>query len=158
MGFSQRSSFFIWTLISYLSIGNCFQLQRSPSRTWRGFGHNDKEELHGFDTQRFLQKLEEMQRPNSAWGLNMEPKEQEASWVDQGFLNLHDGSLQLDSSELQGSGLNKVRGLSITNNLEVLRDRLLREIERKRSQDQTAMIHNNGRQRKSFGEQLNFLG
>jgi hypothetical protein len=50
-----------------------------------------------------------------------------------------------------------MRSLSITNNLEVLRNRLMREIGRKKPQDQ--VIHlGSGRKRKSLGEQLNFLG
>ena len=52
------------------------------------------------------------------------------TWYKEGLLELQKHGLGIDSNQIS---LKKLRSLSITNNLEILRDRLLREIDRKRS-------------------------
>ena len=52
------------------------------------------------------------------------------TWYKEGLLELQKHGLGVDSNPVS---LKKLRSLSITNNLEILRDRLLREIDRKRS-------------------------
>merc|ERR1712013_485611 len=84
-----------------------------------------------------------MKAGNNRWGLNLEHFEKEPVWMD--LLNIPDNSNIL-GTDSQRSEINKLRSLSITNNLEILRN------------NQGGLHSRNGRERKSLGEQLNFLG
>merc|ERR550525_1952222 len=79
---------------------------------------------------------------NSVWRKSLE-RTQDSSWYKEGLPGTRIKDL---GGEAQGSSpLKNMRSLSITNNLEILRDRLLREIGRKRSAGQVMVIYGNGR-------------
>merc|ERR1712227_1032229 len=83
------------------------------------------------------------------------------SWHHEGLLDLENSDSKMNFLNLPGrAGMKNIRSLSITNNLEILRDRLMREINGKRSNNlnQAAFIYGNGRERKSLGDNLDFLG